>query len=346
MRHDSLDVEKIRNLVKSNEGFSRRHDLLAGAVGLIKVTARSHFSSGGGLTSKALGAFFRVCDGVIRNDAFRPLQYSFDRKMVTTARQARYSMLVPMSAAEGFDDLYQLVSVHLWGTKKSLRLDVILHPMAFQYHAAERLMERTNGVDDALDLLGANLSKWMPFAALADTALPTEGGFCLPVGDNTGMMIGEFTDKLRSYALRLKVDKQGVDERHLRIDRRFFVARTFVSRHQLRPAQAYAMNLLTEWAGKHECERHEIESRLLWPWSFGSEESADIEYSGDTAFDELDHIMKNPVLIRSMHAGADKSRTQFSDDLLDLGVWGAEDFEKPARPRERFHCSMPERSAS
>lgn len=332
MRHDNLDAEKIRSLVKASEGTSERNDLLSNLIEAIGLIVVKRFALNRKLPGKTLELLFKHCDSVIR-DRFRPLDYQHDRKPSTRTHpkgeqlESCYSMLVHLSGREnGFYDLYQLVSVRLFATRKFFRIDVIAHPAAFQYHAAERLMERTMGVEDALDVLGRNLSKWIPFISEAELRLPTDGGCCVPVEYNAGMLVGEFTNKLAVGAMRYDFNKNGVDTTPLRMNpghMRAFVARTFVSRHQLRPAQAYAMKLLTNWDQQNEIDRHENEINMLWPWSFNNDNGAEVGGLGRHALEELDLVMEDPVFVRSMHAATEHSRSQPSDDLLDLGDWGS-----------------------
>jgi hypothetical protein len=343
MRHDSLDVEQIRNLVRSNEGLAERSGFLAAMIEAIGIIVADRFVQNKKLPGKTLGHLFQRSDEIIRSK-FRPLNFQQDSKPATRVHpkgeqlESCYSMLVHFPGSEGgFHDLYHLVSLRLFASRKVFRIDVITHPVAFQYHAAERILERAEDVGDAIDLLGMNISKWLPFVVEAEQSLPPDSGCCIPVEDNMGMLLGEFTDRFPSGGTSYTISRNGI--RYTAIEptgegRRTFVARTFVSRHQLRPAQAYAMKRLSEWGRDNDFDRYDNEINILWPWSFDNDDTSDPVGLGVTAYEELEDVMSDPVFIRAMRLpGTIGSASQRSDDDLDLGDWcpGQLPEEKAAR---------------
>jgi hypothetical protein len=226
---------------------------------------------------------------------------------------------------EGFDDFYQLCSMRVYATRKNLRVDFIAHPAAFQYHAAERLMERAIGVDDALDCLGRSLTEWLPFIYHAEGGLMTDGACCAPVRENAGMMVGEFTDQVIGSAIRYDFGRHTrrtpTAPKFFALDRTF-MARTFLGRTQLRPAQAHAMKLLSNWRADFGDACQSDSESILWPWSLDDDFESGSE-GFESAAAALDQVIENPDFIRSMHASPGRSGSLPSDDLLDLGAWGS-----------------------
>lgn len=328
MRHSELDVEKIRDLVKSSEGLPGRATSVFQLFVDISDIVTDHFVQNKRLPDGVLEQILAACDETVKK--FKPISCRQDHRPATKARpkgdrfELCYSLLIQPRRVEGFDDFYQLCSMRIYATRKNLRLDFITHPAAFQYHAAERFMERAVDIDDALQSLGRTLIEWLPYIYGAESGLMTDGGCCLPVGDNVGMMIGEFTEHASSTAIRYDFGKNtgplptkmpkpiGPD--------RTFMARTFVARTQLRPAQAHAMKLLSDWHANSD-EACKSDSRIiLWPWSMADDVapgSSEFRLSAAT----LNQIIENPVFIRSMHASPDLSRPLPSDVSLEIGRW-------------------------
>ncbi|NTF17830.1 hypothetical protein G6L37_05405 [Agrobacterium rubi] len=318
MRYRNLEAEKIRSLARATDGLPDRNAMFGDMIRLISLGAATQFSVRPRLTRKMLDQLFATCDKVVRG-AFKPLHHVKERKLVTTSRQASYSMLLQVPPTTGFDDMYQLVSLRLFGTTKAFRVYVTSHPVAFQHHAAERLMERTMGVEDALDTLGKDLSKWMPFTGMAEVHFSGSSDFCVPVGNRAGMMMGEFTPLLRSFTHRYKFDQHGCAESSLQTEGRVFVARTFVSATQLRPEQTFSMNLLADWYSAHEQDLRRTENDLLWTWSFGSEDSTSVDALAPDCLASLDRIMENPQFARGV--GAEPASAPFVlPDILRLAA--------------------------
>ncbi len=335
MRHDNLDARQIRALVKSDAGMAERDHQLEVMIEAICIIVGSRFSMNKKLSGHMLADLFKRSDNLIR-DRFRPLDYQHDRKPGTRVHpkgeqiEACYSMLVRGSRPNGVSDIYQLVSMRLLGSRKSFQIDLIAHPVGFTYHVAERLMERTGMNEDAMDSLGRNLSKWMPFTCVASRHLDTDGGCAVPMDDNSGMLIGEMSHyDISVGAMRYVINKAGVTTIPSCMSHEPevlpFVARTFVDRHQLRPAQAYSMKLLSDWNAENDGARYENEVNLLWPWSFNTDNADDIGDMADNALNELLDVVDDPVLVRAFHTDPDISRSFRSDDDLDLGEWAAGD---------------------
>ena len=328
MRHSDLDALKIRCLVKSSEGLPERANSVFQMFVDISDIVKERFGKNKRLADGVLEKIVAACDDAMTR--FKPLSCRYDHRPATRARpkgerfESCYSLLIQPRRIEGFDDFYQLCSMRIYATRKNLRIDFIVHPAAFQYHAAERLLERAIDVDDALDRLGRSLSEWLPYIYEAEGGLMTDGACCVPVGENTGMMIGEFTDQKLGAAIRYDFGKHSgpmpKTPGYFALNRTF-VARTFVSRMQLRPSQAHAMKLLSDWNAEFGSACRRNSETILWPWSMDDDLESDCD-SFEVPAAALRQIIKNPVFVRSMHRSPEHSRSLPSNFSLAIGDWG------------------------
>lgn len=327
-RHQSLEIAGIRKLVSESRGMETTDEVLTSTMSAMEKLVESRFSKGKKLDGGRLQNLLHSCNDIF-TDRIRPIRMHTNSIPPTRTHPKseayelcyvgvkRQSKPVP-----GFDTLYQLFSFRLYATRKSVSLSLESLPYAFQYHAAERLMERAENVDTAFWQIASDLTEWSSFIRRAGYFSKTvnNGELALPVMGTAGMLIGQFAPCVFSPSDRLVVSDgtrllTGVPS--LASPRQMFVGVTFINRFIMRPNQAYAMNLLTEWRERFSETYTPSIADTVWDQRYLSKPSPLCEES-KTA---LSAILGDETVRRALHPDWRINKIIDSDWLLPLGAW-------------------------
>lgn len=328
--HSGLVAEDIRNLARAVRTVDVSDDIISALKKNILDRIEKRFEGNRKLKSDDLRTIMTLCDRAIVN-AIDPVDFGYKTIKPTRTHpkgeefEACYVGVKRMNAQEvGRTDLFQLFTFRIYATRKLLRIDQGELPLAIQYHAAKRYIERTGSDGSAINGLATELLRWSP--ALDDlhsfASKHTTGHLVLPTTDESGAIMCRFIDRETRPMQRTSSD--GRFHPHTTTCRRklhpLLLVNTFVDRELLRPAQSYTMNRLCEWHLSHSATLHETQQKIVWPYDMKDDHLKPVVLEEISRADLLD-IMKDPVVIRSMHPDREINYSQYSDKTLPLGNW-------------------------
>lgn len=256
MRHRDLEVDNIRKLVGESTNVARTDDLIASFLSKVDRIVEDRFYSKRRLDGGQLSGIWKDCLETVKRD-IAVIDGVFTEVPATRTRpkgeiyEMRFVSFMKMKDGPvDHRDVYQLFSFRLRLSRRSVDMDFEAHPVGFTYHAAERVLERGKDIEAAMLRTATELARSLELIACAESHAieHCRSLFNVPFEDASGALLGEFVaaapDINRSTEFR-----KGVvwDVEANRNHQRFFLARTFVDRYLLEPAQAYGMNLLDLW---------------------------------------------------------------------------------------------------
>ncbi|MCZ7860984.1 hypothetical protein O9X98_06160 [Agrobacterium salinitolerans] len=344
MRHQGLEVSSIRKLVSEREKIDAVDGLTKVLIANFDKLIGDKFERGRRLSFEQLRAVFRQADDVFRQKT-ASVACSFDQFPGTPARpksfaaEALYMGIKRMSQPPpGFRDVYQLFAFRLLGSAKCVRLGIDYLPYAFQYHTAERLMERVRDTDAAFLDVARALAAWSLFIKRVQyTAINQIGGFMsVPAIDDRGALLGEYVNQQPESGIEIEYNNEGAMEFRRRIPAakcQIYIVSTFVDRFVLRPNQLYAMNLLTDWKLRYAEDYAHATAAWVWPGASGNPIVACLDKETETA---LVPILTDADFIRAMNPDKTVNCLQPRDWQLPLGAW-AHDAPRRATPSPAIH---------
>jgi hypothetical protein len=314
-------ADGIRTLVENAQQVSSTQAVINDVCARIMGEVSEAYSRGRRIAPDALRRLFEILDDVVMNS----LQIVDCRLRETKATPTHpkgacldvsYVGVRKKLECEGFDDLYELFTLRVVLKSKIVTMHLHPHPIAFQYHAAERLVERVDGQSMPFELIAAELAEWS--LALWEVFRVTDGAhdlrLSLPCLDGKGMLAGQFVDLPASPIVRRTINKIGrfgnaageAGDRHS-----IFVAKTFVGSATLRPDQIAAMNQLARWRLLNKTEYKNARESSLFDVVF-PDEGYDVPGLGDGARDALRKILddrefKGAMTTKTLEA-ADRNR--------------------------------------
>jgi hypothetical protein len=332
MRHQGLEISGIRKLVTEREKIDAVDGLTKVLISNIDRLIADRFAKGRRLSFTELRTVFQQADDVFRQKtsavatSFTHVPGTFARPKSFAAESLYLGIRRMKTPPNGFYDVYQLFAFRLLGSAKCVMLEVEYLPLAFQYHAAERLLERVRDTDAAFLDVAKALAQWSLVIKKAQyTAVHRIGGFLnIPAVDNRGALLGEYVSQLPEPAVSIEYNERGGFESRWAaptLRHSMFIVSTFVDRFVLRPNQLFSMNLLTDWKSRLSEEYERVNSGLLWPATMAHPRITCLDKH---ALDGLDTVLGNPELLRAMHPEKEVNRTQSSDYQLPLGAWALE----------------------
>lgn len=283
MRHSGLDGDKIRRLVGEADKLAGTYGILNHMIDELEEWVLPKFAGGKRLGD---GIVKELVEGmqIVSRQYLTPIEEDFIHRPATLARPKGEEMgmafLVaqPITGVPRCDDLYQLMSFRAHATRRAFRLDIAAHPFAFQYHTAERMMERLHEADATFRLSATDLSNWSPALAHLDRSGEENPNFVFPSADGSGLHLGEFIDHdIATYA-SIEYNVHGKKVHHYGTARasRLYVARTFVDRYQLREEQTAAAEALARW-------RQESGAAPVHPLLWKADNAAVVDLTQDEA---------------------------------------------------------------
>lgn len=331
MRHQHLEIGRIQALVAEHRRVETTDAALKALSAAVEAKIYPRFSAGRKLTKEAIVGLLENCDAAIRA-AFDPIAERSVHLPPTKARpksdiwSRSYVGVKRMETrVAGYDTLYQPFVFRVVASRKTVSVTVRNLQVAFQYHAAERLLERSRTADHAFRAIAADLADWSRFLMLAERVSIREcaGDFGIPSAEGSGMYLGEFHKTSAPYGKTVFFDSRGRDEWKISYeqgDPRLYVVRTFVDRFHLRPTQLYAMNRISAWRELYATEFGEANDEVLFGRGLSNSDCR-TKFEGDCRI-ELDAIMADPVILRAMHPDLAMCRIRPEDFALPLGRWG------------------------
>jgi hypothetical protein len=293
-------ADGIRTLVENAQQVSSTQAVINDVCARIMREVSEAYSRGRRIAPDALRRLFETLDEVVMNS----LQIVDCRLRETKATpihpkgasvDVSYVGIRKKLECEGFDDLYELFTLRVVLKSKIVTMHLHPHPIAFQYHAAERLVERVAGQSMPFEMIAAELAEWS--LALWEVFRVTDSAsvlrLSLPCLDGKGMLAGEFVDLPASPIVRRTINKVGrfgnaagrPGDRHS-----IFIAKTFVGSATLRPNQINALNRLARWRLLNKAEYMEARDIALWDVAF-HDEGYEVPTLGAGARDALRTIL-------------------------------------------------------
>jgi hypothetical protein len=337
MRHRDLDASGIRTLVNDEMSVDSADDSVRQLWDEIERLVLRQYARGKKLSQADMQTMFRDCDSFTLA-AFHVVDARYREIGPTRARPKSGALDVSYTVVlksrkryAGLDSLYRLYNLRLAITPKVVKLE--LHPLnvAFLYHAAERLVERAAAATLPFEALAAELAdwSWLIQEASETSATKLDYRLSLPTTNDEGMLLGEYVRLPLVHSYTMKYNKIGARQGILGHPSDYeinFIVRTFVDRHQLRPAQRYAMNLLSEFRRDHEDEYMKARDRTLDVDLPESERRHPL--LAPETYTKLRRILDDATVLRAMHPDKLLGAHRAEDAGLPLGRWG----DRPGAP--------------
>lgn len=219
------------------------------------------------------------------------------------AYQARYVGFKQIEDANARTEQYQLFNFSIFASRKKIELAFQEQPFTFQYHTAERLLERAESKKDALRRLAEAMYIWAtPILESKRHAYKSiDRKLAYPMPDGSGLLLGEFIAQNIYFGSRRLYDHNGCREQTMKVDNYdfMFLARTFVGNSLLADGQLSLAEQLLTWLGKHSEHNHEINRKLFWRGDM-LEHVVDRVPLNEVAFNDLADIMDSPETIKTI----------------------------------------------
>jgi len=336
-RHQCLVASEIRKLADESRRIDPTDEVLTRTMLSMERLVSERFSKGKRLDGGRLRSLLARIDDIFREQV-RPIRFHSERVEPTRVHPKGDAYEVcyvgvkrRADSVPGFDTLYQLFSFRLYATRKKVVLALESLPYAFQYHAAERLMERAENVDSAFWQIACDLAEWVPLIKRGEYFATRHNGgeFHVPVMGTAGMLIGEFAPRVPSTSDRVTImdgegTSQGSRPRREGDQKGMYVGTTFINRFIMRPNQAYAMNLVSCWRDRFADELPPVVDDILWGSRFLTPQTV---MSGEACASAV-AIFDDGIVRRALHPDWKVNRIIESDWSLPLGRWAHEQYRK------------------
>ncbi len=216
------------------------------------------------------------------------------------AYQARYVGFKQIKSNDAGTEQYQLFNFTIFASRKTIQLTFQEQPFTFQYHTAERLLERAESKRDALRRLAEAMYTWSTaiLSSKNHSCASIERKLAYPMPDGSGLLLGDFLDRDIYTGKTRTYDHSGCFERGMTVGSYnfMFLARTFVGNSLLSERQTRLAEQLLSWLEKHRSHNHDINRKLFWR-SDMLEHTVDRVPLSEDAFDDLADIMDSKEII-------------------------------------------------
>lgn len=299
MKHRNIDAEAIRHLVREDANAARVSEEMTSIYQALDDAIKPFFITGKKLKGDDLRAMFEeCCDRFIQIslpvDQDRSFRAPTRTRPKGEAYQARFVGVKRIENSPTGTEQYQLFGFSIFASRKTVILDFQEQPFAFQYHTAERLLERNSEKVNALHRLGAAVYAWSATILLARQYALKEldNRLVLPMQDNTGILLGDYIERSIYSGKRRCYEYSSCREQDRFIaNLNFgFLARTFVSNGMLRDDQRLLMDQLVAW--QQEFRDQNLASIRSHFWRSDMQiDRHDWSPFDDTTFDALNAII-------------------------------------------------------
>lgn len=301
IKHGNLEASAIRGLVAEDTLAKRVSLAMRDLYSKLDDTIKPFFIDGRKLRGTDLKVMFHDCCQQVASIA-PPIDQDFTFREQTRAKpkgeayQARFVGVKRIENVPSDVDYYQIFNFTIFASRKTVTLDFQGQPFAFQYHTAERLLERGIDREKAILRLGETLYGWS--TALLEAKGYSEANFekrmVIPMGDKSGLLLGDFVSSDIYHGMRRIYDGKGCREQGVHVGGFdfMFLARTFVGEHMLSEAQTALSRRLSDWHTAHVEEIQETNRALLWRTDM-QQHTVDRQPLSDRAVDDLAEIVED-----------------------------------------------------
>jgi hypothetical protein len=328
MRHRHLDAANIRTLVNESRMVENTDALMTALLEKVESIVHARFKSHRRLTGPQLRAIYDESIALVEKDlvvldgVFTEVPATRTRPKGEVYEMRFVSFMRMQNPPPGDAILYQLFSFRLKLSRRSVFLDFQWQPVAFSYHATERLVERSSEKEAALKRIATELAGSLELIACAD-AIASKNDvaiFHMPFSDATGALLGEFVPYTPPKTKSTAFNRACAHDHQLgQPDQRLYIARTFVDRYQLEPVQSYAMNLLSLWKEEGGDGYRKQNERHCWTEGDGLAVLTPYEERAD-CMRMMELIFADPSFKRA-HCRGKPDDAQATDYLLPMGRW-------------------------
>lgn len=339
MRHRELEMHDIRKIVHESGMVEKVDFRITDFLDRVDALVDERFYRRRRLTGEQLRSIYHECMDIISKDVVL-LDAVFTEIPATRTRpkgevyEMRFVSFMKMTRlGPQFEDLFQLFSFRLRLSRRDVELDFCGHPVAFSYHAGERLMERGPETNTAMKMIASELAAHLELIRHAErhAIAHTDGRMIIPFRDQSGALFGEFIDVGAQFNRSTRFRKRSVKEAvPTTSSERFFVAKTYVNRFLLEPVQRYSLHLLSLWRNEASEEYETANARRCWTEGEGLAvqgpclDDPNIERMLGLAFENHDFR-------RGLGRGCPEEPLP-EDPFLPMGSWKVSDDELGYRP--------------
>jgi hypothetical protein len=308
LKHRNIDAAAIRNLVKEDAGAAKVSQNLVDIYNMLDATIKPFFITGKKLRGDDLRTMFnecctrflQMCTPVDEDRSFREATRTKPKGEVY---QARFVSFKRIEASLNDTEQYQLFNFRIYASRKYVVLDFQEQPFAFQYHTAERLLERGTEKKDSLYQLASSVYRYAAFilAIKRFASDKLDSRLVLPLAGATGVLLGDFIDRSVYSGKRRQYNHTSCVERE-QLVANFdfcFLARTFVSNGMLGDDQRELMHSIEEW--RHKFDNQNIAAIRDHFWRSDMREDR-VDWSGidDETYDALEAVLGTEAVIRTI----------------------------------------------
>lgn len=310
MRHRSLMADGIRTVASNARQVSCAQDVIKGLWKDLMAEVDRHYGRGRRITPTTMRSLYESFDEIVMNNlqivdcrlretaasATKPKGSSIDVSYVGVMKRAPY---------EGYQDLYELFTLRVIMKSKVVKLHLQPHPITFEYHAAERLVERVDGQTLPFEMIAAELADWSLalweiFRLMEDRIghLPLS----LPCMEGKGMLCGRFVELPVTPAYRTVNNRTGRFSSSAGWEGQLlpvFVIKTFVGQDKLRSEQVSALNRVARWRLLNKAEYMAARDASLWDVA-PADEGYVVPEMNPKARADLVAILEDPAVKRAM----------------------------------------------
>ena len=328
MKHRNLDAKSIRALVSEDKQVRGLESDLDGTLRKIENSVLHRLVGGRKkLTQRELVDIVEDINETIRS-GIRPVAGRSQWRKTSKAKSHK-DMFVSHQVAiwtpthiEGAADIYELFGLKIVASTAGIDVKVTSFPMAFKYHAAERVLERAVNAQEAIHRIGASL---VGMATVVREAAKTEHivDLHLPDFEAGGLLAGQFYKPFLPKEMHLRFDVRGSEKTFSNPDiQRYFIVKTFVGNSLLRPAPADAVGMLSSWK-----EKHDIGGRSSWESLYRHSHDFEADRAPEEATAEIQAILDAPRYLsqisRSGAHGANPGDPSYFQTWQDAVSWQA-----------------------
>lgn len=190
-------------------------------------------------------------------------------KAIPDSYENSYVGIIRRTDRLGSDHLFQLYSLQLNVARRYVNINFQPLPYAVRYHAASRLMERSENEVRPISSLAHELYRWIPAirAMYRQAEKVSDSHIYLPFDGDKGLILGEFTkfiDKNGGVLCYGKNQTKKYCNKEI-AKQPMFVINTFVDYDSLFDIQIDTLNLLSDWYRDNSKECEIISEKITWP---------------------------------------------------------------------------------
>ena len=325
MKHKGLDVDGIRKLVAASDSIKDGGRSVFRLLTNTQLALSDAFARHRKLTRQELDKVVSSCRTALADSPFIQSRHTLSKATISRPNseefESQYFGIIPSDG-----DRFRLFSFRFHGSRKRVVLELEVHPLAFSYHTAERMLERRKNCADAFMAIAHELSTWYPAIRHAQgcTYFHTQGNINIPVSNEEGMLACTYEPAGYSKfegTSRLIFDADGVREIPLPrpMPDTILVVETFVERFLFSDRLSYAMRSLDDWKSAHTPEAGwDANPFMLRGSGYLSLGFPDLSIESRRA---LSDILRDPSVVRAVHPDKTINVYHPTDKLLPRGNW-------------------------